>query len=74
MYVVFVEELEAPQDPVHTARTLEQAFAQIACLGRSSLGRRIDFVLVCDVPSVPGRRHHESVGTPIRSCQRSTGT
>lgn len=31
MYVVFVEELEGPQDPLHTARTLEQAFAQIAC-------------------------------------------
>jgi hypothetical protein len=31
MYVVFVEELEGPQDPVHTARTLEQAFAQITC-------------------------------------------
>ena len=31
MYVVFVEGLEGPQDPVHTARTLEQAFAQITC-------------------------------------------
>lgn len=31
MYVVFVEELEGPQDPIHTAKTLEQAFAQIAC-------------------------------------------
>lgn len=31
MYVVFVEEMEGPQDPIHTARTLEQAFAQIAC-------------------------------------------
>jgi hypothetical protein len=31
MYVVFVEEMEGPQDPVCTARTLEQAFAQIAC-------------------------------------------
>lgn len=31
MYVVFVEELEGPQAPIHTAKTLEQAFAQIAC-------------------------------------------
>jgi hypothetical protein len=31
MYVVFVEELEAGQEPLHIARTLEQAFAQIAC-------------------------------------------
>ncbi len=31
MYVVFVEELEGPQDPIYTAKTLEQAFAQIAC-------------------------------------------
>lgn len=31
MYVVFVDELEGPQDPIHTAKTLEQAFAQIAC-------------------------------------------
>lgn len=31
MYMVFVEELEGPQDPIHTAKTLEQAFAQIAC-------------------------------------------
>lgn len=31
MYVVFVEELEGPQDPIHTAKTLEQAFAQIVC-------------------------------------------
>ena len=31
MYVVFVEELESNQDPVHTARTLDQAFAQIVC-------------------------------------------
>lgn len=31
MYVVFVEELDGPPDPIHTARTLEQAFAQIAC-------------------------------------------
>jgi hypothetical protein len=31
MYVVFVEGLGWPQDPIHTARTLEQAFAQIAC-------------------------------------------
>jgi len=31
MYVVFVEEVGGPQDPIHTARTLEQAFAQIVC-------------------------------------------
>lgn len=31
MYVVFVEELEAGQEPLHIARTLEQAFAQIVC-------------------------------------------
>ena len=31
MYLVFVEQLEGPEDPLHTARTLEQAFAQIAC-------------------------------------------
>lgn len=31
MYIVFVEELEGPQDPIHTAKTLEQAFAQIVC-------------------------------------------
>jgi hypothetical protein len=31
MYVVFVEELEAGQEPLHIARTVEQAFAQIAC-------------------------------------------
>jgi len=31
MYVVFVEELEAGQETLHIARTLEQAFAQIAC-------------------------------------------
>lgn len=31
MYVVFVEELDGPQDPIHIARTLEQAFAQIVC-------------------------------------------
>jgi hypothetical protein len=31
MYVVFVEELESPQNPIYTARTLEQAFAQIVC-------------------------------------------
>ena len=29
--MVFVEELEAGQEPLHIARTLEQAFAQIAC-------------------------------------------
>jgi hypothetical protein len=29
MYVVFVEELEGPQDPIHTAVSLEHAFAQI---------------------------------------------
>jgi len=31
MYVVFVEELEGPLDPIYTGRTLEQAFAQIVC-------------------------------------------
>ena len=31
MYVVFVEELEGPQNPIYTAKTLEQAFAQIVC-------------------------------------------
>jgi hypothetical protein len=31
MYVVFVEELEADQKPLHIARNVEQAFAQIAC-------------------------------------------
>jgi hypothetical protein len=31
MYVVFVEELDAGQEPLHIARNLEQAFAQIAC-------------------------------------------
>jgi hypothetical protein len=32
MYVVFVEELDEAKDvALHTARTLEQAFAQIAC-------------------------------------------
>jgi hypothetical protein len=31
MYVVFVEELDSEQEPVHTARTLDQAFAQIVC-------------------------------------------
>jgi len=31
MYVVFVEELEAGQEPLHIARNVEQAFAQIAC-------------------------------------------
>jgi len=31
MYVVFVEELGGPQDPIYTAKTLGQAFAQIAC-------------------------------------------
>lgn len=32
MYVVFLEEVETgPGAPLHTARTLEQAFAQIAC-------------------------------------------
>lgn len=34
MYVVFVEEVEeaiSGASPLHTARTLEQAFAQIAC-------------------------------------------
>jgi len=32
MYVVFVEETEdAFEGPLHTAKTLEQAFAQIAC-------------------------------------------
>jgi hypothetical protein len=32
MYVVFVEELDGASDlALHTARTLEQAFAQIAC-------------------------------------------
>lgn len=32
MYVVFVEETEdAFQGPLHVAKTLEQAFAQIAC-------------------------------------------
>jgi len=31
MYVVFVEELQNGQDPLTTARTLDQAFAQIVC-------------------------------------------
>jgi len=31
MYVVFVEELEAGKEPLHIARNLERAFAQIAC-------------------------------------------
>jgi hypothetical protein len=31
MYVVFVEELDAGQEPLHVARNVEQAFAQIAC-------------------------------------------
>jgi len=31
MYVVFVEELDAGQEPLHIARNVEQAFAQIAC-------------------------------------------
>jgi len=31
MYVVFVGELEAEQKPMHIARTMEQAFAQIVC-------------------------------------------
>ena len=31
MYVVFAEELEPGKDPQHIARTLDQAFAQIAC-------------------------------------------
>jgi hypothetical protein len=31
MYVVFVEELGTPQDPIYTAKTLEQAFAQVVC-------------------------------------------
>lgn len=31
MYVVFVEEIDGPLDPIYTAKTLEQAFAQIAC-------------------------------------------
>ena len=31
MYVVFVEELDAGQEPLHIARNLEQAFAQITC-------------------------------------------
>lgn len=32
MYVVFLEEVgEVPGGPLHTSRTLEQAFAQIAC-------------------------------------------
>ena len=31
MYVVFVEELDGEPEPQHIARTLEQAFVQIAC-------------------------------------------
>jgi hypothetical protein len=31
MYVVFVEQLETGQDPLHIVRNLEQAFAQIVC-------------------------------------------
>ena len=31
MYVVVVEELDVGQEPLHIARNVEQAFAQIAC-------------------------------------------
>jgi hypothetical protein len=41
MYVAFVEELQADSEPLHTARTLEQAFAQIASGAGCPIGSRV---------------------------------
>src|SRR5438874_2481853 len=37
-------------------------------------GYSVDCVLTCDTPSGRGRRHHESVGSPIMSCHWAMGS
>ena len=54
---------------------LADGSSQKANPGRSisPRSRSFDFVLACDTPGDRKRRHYESVGSPIRACQRSTG-